>query len=471
MDRLRKLWRKKPLEALGVGKNPLKRTLGPLHLILFGIGVVIGAGLFSITGIAAAQNAGPAITLSFIIAALGCALAGLCYSEFAALIPVSGSAYTYAYATLGELIAWIIGWDLILEYAVGAATVSISWSGYFVSLMEDFGVVVPKHLTSPINFPAAFINVMISYLLILGIRTTSFVNNLMVAVKLFVVFAFIILGWNYIRPENHLPLIPENQGMFGAFGWSGILKASGVIFFAYIGFDAVSTATQETKKPSRDMPIGILGSLAICTVLYVLFSWVLTGVVNYKELGVDAPVAVAIDKMPYPWLKSAIKLAILSGFTSVILVLLLGQSRIFYTMASDGLLPRYFASIHPRYHTPWISNLVLMAFTALFGALLPLEIVGHMTSIGTLFAFVIVCIGVLFLRKTHPEMHRPFKVPFSPFVPLLGIGVCSLMIFSLGPENWLRLILWLIIGLAIYFFYGQHHSDLITKDPKDRLLP
>lgn len=435
------LFKTKSVKELQGAKNPLKRALGAWQLILFGIGVVIGAGLFSITGIAAAENAGPAVILSFVIAGFGCALAGLCYSEFASMIPVSGSAYTYAYATMGELIAWMIGWDLILEYAVGASAVSISWSAYLASFLHDFGLTLPS--TGWVNLPAALINIVLSGLLIVGIRQTSFVNSFMVAIKLVVVMAFIAIGWSYMRPENHTPFLPDE------FGWSGVLKASGVIFFAYIGFDAVSTVAQETKKPSRDIPIGILGSLFICSILYILFSWVLTGMVNYKELDVAAPVALAIDLTPYPWLKSAIKLAILAGFTSVILVLLLGQSRILFAMAQDGLLPSIFARVHPRFQTPWIANLALMSFTALFGAFAPLSLVGHMTSIGTLFAFVIVCLGIPILRKKYPS--SPFQVPFSPWLPLLGAAVCLLMISSLGPANWIRLLVWLLIGLAIYF--------------------
>lgn len=437
----------------------LKRTLTSFDLVMLGIGCVIGAGLFSITGIAAAENAGPAVVISFLLAALGCALAGLCYSELAAMIPIAGSAYTYAYATLGEFIAWVIGWDLILEYAIGAAAVAISWSSYCVSLLQDFDLSLPSaFVASPleasavINLPALFIIVVISILLILGIRQSARVNSFMVAIKVGVVILFIGLGIWFIQPANHTPFIPPNEGTFGAFGWSGILRAAGVVFFAYIGFDAVSTAAQEAKTPQKAVPYGILGSLFICTVLYVLFAYVLTGLVHYKQLDVAAPVALAIEQTPYPWLKILVKLAILAGLTSVILVLLLGQSRIFYSMARDGLLPSVFGTVHPTFRTPWISNLVLMVFSGLIAAFAPLSAVGHMTSIGTLFAFTLVCAGVWVLRYRHPEIPRPFKVPFVPWVPLLGIGVCVTMMLSLGWVTWVRLLIWLSIGLVIYFF-------------------
>lgn len=477
------LFRKKSVEELTLESEEtpksLKRTLGPLQLISLGIGVVIGAGLFSITGIAAAENAGPAIVLAFIIASLGCTFAGLSYCELTSMIPLAGSAYTYAYATLGELVAWIIGWDLILEYAVGAATVSISWSAYLVSLLHDFSIDLPYHwISSPwqkiqlpsgeiaygyVNIPAVLINCLLSYLLILGIKKTSYLNSVMVTVKLLIVLIFIGLGYFYIKPENHIPFIPPNQGDFGAFGLSGILKAAGVIFFAYIGFDAVSTAAQEAKNPSRTVPIGILGSLLICTILYVLFAYVLTGLVPYKELDVAAPVAKAIDQTPYHWLSSLIKLAIIAGFTSVILVLLLGQSRIFYAMSKDGLLPSAFSQIHPRFRSPWISNLTLMLFSALFGGFAPLSVVGHMTSIGTLFAFILVSAGVIILRYTHPELKRPFRAPLVPLTPILGILICLTLMVSLGPANWIRLGVWLAFGLIIYACYGYRHSTLHKK--------
>ena len=475
------LWSKKSLAELKaeseVETHQLKRALGPFHLVMLGIGAIIGAGLFSITGIAAADNAGPAIVISFIIAAIGCAFAGLCYSELAAMIPISGSAYTYAYASLGEFLAWIIGWSLVLEYAIGAATVSISWSAYVVSFLQDFGINLPTMLiASPwqpvlmpdgtsaygiINLPAVLIITLVSLILIKGIRESSLINAIIVVIKVSVVLVFILIGFFYINPSNYVPFIPENTGTFGEFGWSGIFRAAATVFFAYIGFDAVSTATQETKNPQKAVPIGILGSLFICTALYILFSFVMTGMVNYKDLNVAAPVALAIEQTPFLWLIWLTKLAILIGLTSVILVFLMGQSRIFYVMARDGLLPKLFGDIHPRFHTPWKSNIILMIFVGLFGAFAPLSMVGHMTSLGTLLAFSIVCAGVMVLRYTDPDHPRPFRVPWVPFVPLMGIAVCLTMMLSLGLENWFRLILWLLVGLFIYFMYGRHHA--VTK--------
>jgi len=459
------------------GEHTLKRTLGPGSLIALGIGAIIGAGLFSLTGIAAAENAGPAVVLSFLLAAFGCAFAGMCYSEFSTMIPIAGSAYTYAYATMGELLAWIIGWDLVLEYAVGAATVSISWSSYVISLLHDWGIELPAQLiASPwqpvkmpdgssvygiINLPAVFIVCVISILLMTGIRESASVNAVVVVIKVTVVIVFIAVGWAYIKPANHTPFIPPNTGTFGEFGWSGIVRAAGVIFFAYIGFDAVSTAAQEAKKPQKDMPIGIIGSLVICTILYVLFAYVLTGLEHYTNFkGNAAPVALAIGATPFGWLKTAVKLAIIAGFTSVILVMLLGQSRVFFSMSRDGLLPRIFSDIHPKFRTPWRSNLLFMVFVSLFSAFAPISVVGHMTSIGTLFAFVIVCAGIMIMRKTQPGLARPFRTPLVPLVPILGILVCSLMMYGLGWENWSRLFVWLVIGMAIYFGYSRSHSHL-----------
>jgi APA family basic amino acid/polyamine antiporter len=445
-------------------------------LVSLGIGAVIGAGLFSLTGVAAAQNAGPAIVVSMVVAAIGCAFAGVCYSEFACMLPVAGSAYAYAYATLGEWIAWIIGWDLILEYAMGAATVSISWSGYVVSLLHDFGIDLPiqlvagpfetltlpngRELHGAVNLPALLIIVMISLLLMVGIKESARANIVIVVIKLAVVLVFIGLGWLYIQRANYTPFIPPNQGQFGRFGFSGIMAGAGTIFFAYIGFDAVSTAAQETRNPQRNLPIGILGSLAICTVLYVLFAFVLTGIVSYTKLGVPAPVAVAIDQTPYPWLRELVKFGIICGFTSVILVMLLGQSRVFFSMSRDGLLPRVFSDVHPRFRTPWRSNLLFMLFVSPFSAFLPLSVVGHMTSIGTLVAFVIVCASVWVMRRTHPETPRPFRTPWVPAVPILGILVNFAMMYSLGEMNWIRLIVWLVIGQIIYVLYGQRQSHL-----------
>ena len=458
------------------GKHHLKRTLGPGNLIALGIGAIIGAGLFSLTGVAAAQNAGPAVTISMVVAAIGCALAGLCYSEFSCMIPVAGSAYTYAYTTLGEWIAFIIGWDLVLEYAVGSSTVSISWSAYVVSLLHTFGInLPPQWIAGPFepvtlpdgsvvqgiaNIPAVIIVFLISMLLMIGIKESARTNGIIVVIKLAVVATLIGVGWMYINRANYVPYIPKNTGEFGHFGLSGIMMGAGTIFFAYIGFDAVSTAAQEAKNPQKDMPIGIIGSLIICTVLYVLFAVVLTGMVPYTQLGVAAPVAVAIDKTPYIWMNNLVKFGIICGFTSVILVMLLGQSRVFYSMSRDGLVPAVFSDIHPRFKTPWRSNMLFFFFVAPFSAFLPLSIVGHMTSIGTLFAFVIVCAGVWVMRVKNPDAPRPFKTPLVPLVPILGIVWNFAMMYSLGWSNWARLVVWLIIGQAIYFLYSRHHSHL-----------
>jgi len=472
---------KKPLSMLagetGDSEHSLKRTLGPGALVALGIGAIIGAGLFSLTGIAAANNAGPAVIYSFILAAFGCAFAGMCYSEFSTMIPIAGSAYTYAYATMGELLAWIIGWDLVLEYAVGAATVSISWSSYVVSLLHDFGIELPAALiASPwqpvhladgttvfgvINLPAVLITCAISILLMTGIQESARVNEVMVILKVSVVLVFIVAGWSFINPANHTPMIPPNTGTFGQFGYSGIVRAAGVIFFAYIGFDAVSTAAQEAKNPQRDMPIGILGSLVVCTILYVAFAWVMTGLQPYTAFkGSAAPVAVAIAATPYLWLARLVKFAIICGYTSVILVMLLGQSRVFFSMSRDGLLPKFFSEIHPKYRTPYRSNMLFLVFVSLFSGFAPISVVGEMTSIGTLLAFVIVCAGILIMRKTQPTIKRPFRTPLVPLVPILGILANFGLMLGLGIDNWLRLVIWMAIGLAIYFGYSRHHSKV-----------
>jgi APA family basic amino acid/polyamine antiporter len=458
-------------------EHSLKRTLGAYNLTSLGIGAIIGAGLFSITGLAAANNAGPAVTISFVIAAIGCLFAGLCYAEFSSMIPVAGSAYTYSYATMGRFIAWVIGWDLVLEYAVGAATVSISWSRYLKKFLDMFHVHLPDQLTmSPwdsitqtdgstisgiINLPAVFIVVLVSLLLIKGTKESAFINNIIVAIKISVVLVFILLGWGYVNTANYTPYIPENTGTFGVFGWSGIIRAAGIIFFAYIGFDAVSTAAQEAKNPQRDMPIGILLSLGICTILYILFAHVMTGLANYTEFkGQDgiAPVAVAIAHTPYGFLQKLIILAILGGYSSVIMVMLLGQSRVFYSMAQDGFLPKVFSEVHPKFRTPWKSNGLFCLFVSLFAAFVPARVVGEMTSIGTLFAFVLVCAGIMVLRKSQPELPRPFKTPLVPLVPILGILTCMGMMVSLPGDTWIRLIVWMTIGLLIYFFYSRYHA-------------
>ena len=463
-------------EAEG-GEHTLRKTLGPKSLIALGIGAIIGAGLFSLTGIAAAENAGPAVILSFVVAAIGCAFAGMCYSELAAMIPVAGSAYTYSYATMGEFIAWIIGWDLVLEYAVAASVVAVSWSRYVASFLHDFGLAIPARFTACpfdvikmpdgsevhgfINVPAMFIIITVSVLLMLGIKESTNVNSVIVVIKLIVVITFIAVGIHYIKPENYVPFIPPNTGTFGEFGLSGIMRAAGVIFFAYIGFDTVSTASQESRNPQRDIPIGIIGSLIICTILYLAFAFVLTGMVNYKVMKGDAaPVATAINLTPYPWLQTLIKLGIISGFTSVILVLLLGQSRIFYSMSRDGLLPKIFSEIHPQWKTPWRSNIIFMIFVSFFSGLFPISKLGHMTSIGTLLAFIIVCAGVMVLRNTQPNLPRPYRVPCSPLFPFLGILVCLAMMTALDAGTWWRLIIWLGIGQIVYFTYSRFHSKL-----------
>lgn len=455
----------------------LKKTLTAASLIALGVGAIIGAGLFSLTGIAAATNAGPAVTISFIIAAVGCAFAGLCYAEFASMLPVAGSAYTYSYATMGEFVAWIIGWDLVLEYAVGAATVAISWSRYLIKLLEKFHVAnIPyEWMMSPfetivvngesisgiINLPAVFITVLMSLLLIRGTQESAKFNGIIVVLKITVVIAFIVLGWSYINPANYADYIPANTGKFENFGWTGMVTGAAVVFFAFIGFDAVSTAAQEAKNPQRDMPIGILGSLAICTLLYVLFAHVLTGLENYKNfIGEAAPVAKAIANTPYIFLQELIIIAILAGYSSVIMVLLLGQSRVFYSMSRDGLLPKIFSDLHPKFQTPYKSNLLFAVLVSLFAAFVPVSIVGEMTSIGTLFAFVLVCVGVLILRKTQPNAPRSFKTPLVPLVPILGILVCLFLMYSLPGDTWIRLIVWMGIGIVIYFGYSKHHSKL-----------
>ncbi|WP_151089641.1 amino acid permease [Hymenobacter baengnokdamensis] len=464
-------------EAAESGTGTLKRSLNGVSLIALGIGVIIGAGLFSLTGIAAANNAGPAVTLSFIVAAVGCAFSALCYAEFAALVPVAGSAYTYSYATMGELFAWIIGWDLVLEYSVGAATVAISWSQYLLKFLGKYGLHLPAQLVlSPFetatlangsvvhgyaNFPAMFIVLAITAIVVRGTKGSAWFNALVVALKVAVVLVFIALGWKYIDPANYHPYIPANTGKFGEFGLSGILRGAGVIFFVFIGFDIVATMAQETKNPQRNMPIGIIGSLLVCTVLFVLFGHVLTGLANYTEFkNSAAPVAIAIDKTPYAWLTSAVILAILVGYTSVILVDLLGQSRVFFSMSKDGLLPPVFSRVHPTFRTPMHSSLLLGLFISLFAGFVPISVVGEMTSIGTLLAFVMVCLGVIIMRRTNPDAPRSFRTPWVPLVPLLGIATCVLMMVSLPWETWLRLIVWLAIGLAIYYGYGRKHSKL-----------
>ena len=478
------LFIKKPLadlmtEANDSGSKSLKRILGPWSLIALGVGVIIGAGLFSITGAVAAGYTGPAITLSFAIAALGCCFAGLCYAEFASMIPVAGSAYTYSYATMGELVAWIIGWDLVLEYCVAATTVSISWSRYLVVFLEGFGVHLPQALTACpwdggiVNIPAFLIVVLMSILL-RGTEGSSIFNGIIVFLKVSVVLVFVVLGWKYIRMENYTPYIPANTGTLGEFGFSGILRGAAIVFFAFLGFDAVSTAAQETKHPKRNMPIGILMSLVVCTILYMLFAHVMTGVVHYSAFAGQngiAPVAIAIDHMgqmdasgvirpDYPWMNRAIVIAILLGYCSVIMVTLLGQSRVFLSMSRDGLLPPLFSHIHEKFRTPARSNFLFMLLVGALAAFVPASVAGEMCSIGTLFAFTLVCAGVLIVRKTMPDAPRSFKTPLVPFVPIAGIITCLVMMLFLPADTWIRLVLWMLIGLDIYVCYGIKHSKL-----------
>ena len=493
------IWKRKPLALLlneaSESEKGLKRTLTAWSLVALGIGAIIGAGLFVRTAMAASQNAGPSVTIAFVLAAGGCALAGLCYAELSSSIPISGSAYTYTYATMGELLAWIIGWDLILEYAVGAATVGIAWSEYLNNLLVNVLHVNPipyelshspfQHFTDPItgvvsngliNLPALFIVGAISLLLIKGIQESAFVNGIIVIVKVVIVVLIIVIGWHFINPVNHTPYIPpsaiftDEHGVNHSFGgfW-GIVGAAGTVFFAFIGFDAVSTAAQETKNPKRNMPIGILGSLAICTALYILFAHVLTGVATVEDFrtgGKEASVAFAINKymIGFSWLGQFVTIAILAGFSSVILVMLLGQSRVFYAMGKDGLLPSFFSDLHSKYKTPYKANLVILVIVGLFAAFIPGDIVGDMTSIGTLFAFVLVCISVIILRKKEPNMVREFRTPLVPLIPLLGVASCMLMMVGLGWTNWLRLSIWLALGLVIYFVYSKKNSKL--NNPK-----
>jgi len=503
------LLRTKPLEAImgeaaETGEHTLKRSLGVGNLVALGIGAIIGTGIFVLTGPAAARYSGPAVVYSFIVAAIGCVFAGLCYAEFAAMIPVAGSAYTYGYATLGEIFAWIIGWDLVLEYAFGAATVCSGWSGYVLSLGQDFGLRLPPELAGtpgstfvlynghweflgrvakkltqlgidPATLPqrhgvfnlVAFLGILlVTTILVIGIRESANFNSVIVAVKLVVLLIFLaIVGAALLHhPElprvNWHPFLPANTGSFGSFGWSGVLRGAGVIFFAYIGFDAVSTAAQEAKTPKRDMPLGILGSLLICTVLYILVALVLTALVNYRYLNVPDSLAVGIDATGVRWGSLLVKFGALGGLTSTMIVMLLGQSRVFFSMSKDGLLPKTFSNVHPRFRTPWISSITVGLVVAVFASTIPLDKLGEMTSIGTLLAFIIVCAGVLVLRARRPDLARPFRAPFSPVTPVLGILISLAMMLGLPAETWLRLLIWLAIGLMIYFGYSIRHSKL-----------
>ncbi len=488
------------LQEARENKSGLRKTLTGLNLTTLGIGAIIGAGIFVLTGQAAAQYAGPAIVISFIISGIACAFAGLCYAEFASMIPISGSAYTYSYATLGEFLAWIIGWDLILEYLFAASTVSVGWSGYMVSFLNDFGLHIPTvltaatgtvlvdvpnlgwqqltdnlrtgltaqgvsvealpHVTAIINLPAMFIIAVLSLLLVIGIRESANFNNIMVIVKVAVIILFIAIGFAFVQAGNWDPFIPKNTGVFGQFGWSGILRGAGVIFFAYIGFDAVSTAAQEAKNPQRDMPVGILGSLGISTVLYILVAIVLTGIVSYTTLNVADPVAVGVNSMGEGmfWLRPIVKIAAIAGLSSVILVMLMGQPRIFYSMSKDGLLPPIFSRVHPKYKTPYISTLLTGGVAIILSGILPISILGELVSIGTLLAFTIVCVSILVLRKTRPDIERPFRTPWVPLVPILGAVICLIQMVFLPLDTWARLVVWMAIGFIIYFTYGVRHS-------------
>jgi APA family basic amino acid/polyamine antiporter len=488
------LWATKSVAALraeaeAVNERSLKRALGATNLIMLGIGAIIGAGIFVLTGLAAALHAGPAVALSFVVAAIACGLAGLCYAEMASTVPVAGSAYTYSYATMGEFAAWIIGWDLVLEYAMGAATVGVGWSGYFVSFLDYFGIHLPTALTSAplrwctsadvtnavaacaqvgwnrtgslFNLPAMFIVLLASTILVIGIRESAKANNFMVILKVAVVLLFILFGLQYVDAGNWKPFIPPNTGTFGEFGWSGVFRGAGLIFFAYIGFDVVSTAAQEAKNPQRDMPIGILGSLVICTVLYVLVAFTLTGLVKYDQLNVAHPVAFAVERISQlSWLRPFITLGAILGLASVVLVMLLGQSRVFYAMSRDGLLGPWAGKVHPRYRTPYLSTIYVGIVVSVITGTFPIQILGELVNIGTLLAFVLVCVGVLILRRQRPDLDRPFRTPLVPLVPILGMLACLGLMATLPGDTWLRLLVWLLIGFVIYFTYGRKHSVL-----------
>jgi len=475
------LFATKPIETLmkeagETGENCLKRALGPINLVTLGIGAIIGAGIFVITGQAAAQFAGPAIVISFVLAGIACAFAGLCYAEFASMIPIAGSAYTYSYATLGELVAWIIGWDLILEYAFGAATVAVGWSGHLRAFLQDIGWSLPAMQTSsftifgvPLHLKYDYVGflviLLITTILVIGIKESANFTTAIVILKVAVVCMFIALATMFLaghawKPNFWHPFIPKNTGTTGEFGWSGILRGAGVVFFAYIGFDAVSTAAQEAKNPKKDMPFGILGSLVICTILYILVSGLLTHLVPYTQLNVPDPVVVGVRATGYQWATFLVELGALGGLATVMLVMLLGQSRVFYSMSRDGLLWPWASKIHPRFCTPYISSIVVGIFVAILATVIPLSVLDEMTSVGTLLAFVLVSAGVWVMRRTHPELPRPFKTPLVPLVPILAILFCGALIYGLSPATKWRLVVWLVIGLVIYFTYSVKHSKV-----------
>ncbi len=481
---INRLFKKKDIDSIiaesGKSHNELRRSLTSTNLVALGIGAIVGTGIFVITGQAAASYAGPALTISFIISALGCVMAGLCYAEFAAMIPVPGSVYSYSYTTMGEILAWFIGWILILEYLFACSSVSVGWSGYMISLLDGWGIHLPAHISqatfdhtedgwfwtgSIINFPAVFIVAVISAFLIGGIKQSALINNIIVVVKVSVILLFIAFGISYIDTSNWVPYIPENTGNFGQFGWSGILRGAGVVFYAYLGFDALSSAAGEARNPQKDMPRGILISLLICAILYIGVTTVLTGIVNYTELNVAAPIALAIDRAGsgLAWLSPLIKLGAIAGLSSVILVMMLGQSRIYYSISKDGLLPKIFSKIHPKHGIPHNATIFASIITALFAGLFPLHVLTELVSIGTLMAFTVVCISIIILRKTQPDLKRPFKTPLVPFIPLAGAIICIVQMISLPWTTWSRLIGWTIIGFIIYFGYGLKNSKLNNK--------
>ena len=463
------------------GAGTLKRELGPLALVTLGIGAVIGAGIFVLSGEVASQHAGPALTLSMVLAGAACVFAGLCYAELASMIPVAGSAYTYAYATMGELVAWIIGWDLVLEYSLSSSTVAVGWSGYFVTLLSEIGIRFPPqlagatgthvclpdgtHVTALINLPAILICLALTGLLVLGIRESARVNTTIVIIKVAVLILFFAVGAHYVNKANLHPFIPPNTGTFGSFGWSGIVRGAGIIFFAYIGFDAVSTASQEAKNPGRDIPIGILVSLAICTLLYIGVGLVMTGLVPYPKLNVASPLALAVQTTGVKWLPPIVNIGAICGISSVILVNMLAQSRIFYSMSRDGLLPALFARLHPRFRTPHVTTTITGVIVAIASGLFPISVLGQLVSMGTLLAFAIVCTGVLILRKAEPDTPRPFKTPGMPWVPVVGTLICFYLMSALPLATWIRLFVWLAVGLTIYFTYGRYRAASVRTRP------